>query len=91
MDKKMLIILLKSAAIFFAVMTVLFLMVKIKPLPKGTGFDGLEYVLFPFYAAVGCAIAYLVMAIIRRDWEKRLFSIAIGAGCLFVILLILSA
>ena len=91
MDKKLLMILLKGVAIFFAIMTMLFVMVQIKPLPRGTGFDGMEYVIYPFFAAAGCGLLYVVMSFIKREWEKRLFYATLGAGCLFVVILILSA
>lgn len=91
MDKKLLLIVLKGVAIFFAVSIMLYVMAQIKPLPRGTGFDGLEYVIFPLIAAVVCSLGYVMMAMVKREWETKLFYSLLGGGCAFVAILILTA
>ncbi len=85
--KIILIALARLLAVILATMAITFLMGKLAPPPKGTGFDSLDYVLLPFYTAIIAGMVTFVSTLINRYTGRKVFYISLLICTLFVVLL----
>lgn len=60
---------------------------KLFPPPKGTGFDGLDYVLKPIYMSIFSGFIYFVLSLSKTKHERRYFLLALSVNFIYVALL----
>lgn len=82
-----LITLLKFIAIFVFTIAVIFILAKLIPPPKGTAFDGLDYVLKPVFVSLISGFIYLLVSLIKPKHEKKLFLSALLINLIYAVLL----
>lgn len=83
------ILILKSLSIIAITIAATFVMALFFPPPKGTAFDGLDYVLKPVYVSSLSAVVYFLFGIVKQPLEKKLFYAALCLSVLYVVLLYL--
>jgi hypothetical protein len=84
-----LIVFLKLIAIIVFTLGATFIMAKLFPPPKGTAFDGLEYVLKPIYLSLFSGCIYLLHSFYKIKNEKIFFISALLLNLGYVVLLFL--
>ena len=87
--RNILICFLKFIGIIVFTLVVTFIMALLYPPPKGTAFDGLDYVLKPVYLSFVTGIIYLVLSLSKNQFEKKLFLLALLVNFIYVVLLYL--
>lgn len=82
-----LMIFVKFVAIFVFTIAVMYILAKLIPPPKGTAFDGLEYVLKPVFVSLISGFIYLLVSLIKPKHEKKLFISALLISFIYSVLL----
>lgn len=85
--KDILISFLKYFAIIIFSLAVVFIMAKLFPPPKGTAFDGLDYVLKPIYMSLFSGFIFLLLSLTKTKHERAYFVLALFVNLIFVVLL----
>jgi hypothetical protein len=87
--KDILISFLKFFAIIIFTLAATFIMAKLFPPPKGTAFDGLDYLLKPIYMSFISGFIYLLLSFSKIKNEKTFFISALLINLCYVVLLFL--
>ncbi|MBK8775656.1 MAG: hypothetical protein IPM10_12765 [Chitinophagaceae bacterium] len=88
--KGILILFAKFFSIVIFTLVATFIMAKLFPPPKGTGFDGLDYVVKPIYMSLFSGFIYLVFSLTKTKHEGRYFLLALFVNFMYVVLLFLN-
>ena len=88
--KGILILFAKFFSIVIFTLVATFIMAKLFPPRKGTGFDGLEYVLKPIYMSLFSGAIYLVFSLTKTKHEVKYFLLALFVNFMYAVLLFLN-
>jgi len=80
----------KFISIIIFTLVASFIMAKLFPPPKGTGFDGLAYVLKPIYMSIFLGFIYFVLSLFKTKHEGKYFLFALFVNFTYVVLLFLN-
>lgn len=87
--KTILIIFVKAILIFIFTIVFTFIMALLLPPPKGTAFDGLEYILMPIYVSLGVGFLYFLVSVFYQKFSRQAFYLSLLICALYVTLLYL--
>ncbi len=88
--KVVLISFVKFISIIIFTLVATFIMAKLFPPPRGTGFDGLEYLLKPIYMSLFSGFIYFVLSLSKTKHEGRNFLLALSFNLMYVVFLFLN-
>ena len=87
--KDILVSVLKYFSIIIFALAATFIMAKLFPPPRGTAFDGLDYVLKPICMSLISGFIYLVVSLTKTKHERNIFLVALFVNIVYVVLLFL--
>lgn len=85
--KNILISICKFFTVVVFTLAATWVMAKLFPPPKGTAFDGLNYILKPFFVSGISGLIYLLLALTGVKYEKQIFVFTLLVNLIYVILL----